>query len=217
MRVVSERSVIFDDKSGEEEISLFDWAKGYLEANPVGYGDVIDTFDVMREKGITEDAVKHDGRLFLQYFDLAKKLGDEFVAHLRMFGYPADKTRKAKKWGYGHLNHVNGNIVYANYPHHVFYRTDSAVKRAVNAMNASYDVGVATDYWEANSPEQFEVWQEFKKQKADFGNVMVEWYFDEAFRTSKKLHAMIEDDIPKIVKTFQGVLSPRYGMYHEDQ
>jgi hypothetical protein len=205
---------IFRYGSGERKVKLSEIVKEYLINNDLTYGSSIDTFDVLKEFGITlTDEIKTDGNKYMQYFNLAKAMGDEFVRHLDMFGFKSDKKKKPASEGFDNNRHINGNIVYTNWPWTVVGKALKATEESINAMKGVHDENVDLNVWREYSPVEYSRWKSLAANKLSFArNEMEHWKigFDEEAR---ELIEIIESDIEEKKRFFKNLQPENYGRY----
>jgi len=185
-------AVLFDKGSGTGEITLSEMAREFLVKSQLTYGEFVDTYDVLAEFGIVETkGLLRNARKYVQYMNLAKKLGDEMVKHLTLIGFKADKKKKPSYEGFDSSRHINGNVVYTNHMWTVANKAKAAVKESVNSMRGIHDDGIDLSLWEKYSHEQVGVWHSVSNKKRKFGDEdMMEWKTNEF---DPEMNALLDD------------------------
>jgi hypothetical protein len=206
---------MFGKGTGSRTIKLRDLVKEYLLDANLKYGEAVDTFDVMRDFGIEiTDEVMNNGRLYMQYFNLAKAIGSEMVEHLNLFGFKADKKVKPKYEGFDNSIHINGNVVYTNYPWTVVSKAIAATVESSNAMKGIHDSGVDLSIWEENYPDQVRTWKAIQEEKTRFANEeLASWREDVFNPMAMPLQEYIQEHFEEMAATARGRQPENYGRY----
>jgi hypothetical protein len=212
-------AVLFSRGSGTRTVTLRGLVKEYLLEKQLTYGRSVDTYDLLKEVGISETAsLLRDGREYMRYVALAKKVADEMVEHLTMFGFKADKKKKARAEGFDGTRHINGNVVYTNYQWTVAGKAGAAVLESLNSMVGIHDEGIDMSHWRATRPNEYNKWRAIADEKHRFGTEeMTEWAKDVFEPAYKELMESINgEDLEEriaIAKTMQPV---NYGRYIDE-
>lgn len=211
-------STLFHGGAGKRTITIGEMAKEYLLEAQLTYGQSIDTYAVLELFGITETkGLLKNGRRYMQYLNLAKKLGDELVEHLTRFGFKADKKKKPHYEGFDSSKHINGNVVYTNYPWTVVLKAQAAVLESINAMSGVHDDGIDLSIWEELSQVQVDAWRDMSEAKKKFGDedmkVWKEMVFD---AKAKPLSDHILENWENMANAVRGKQPSRYGVYDNE-
>ncbi len=206
---------LFNHGSTGATVTLHELAKDYLLRANLKYGASVNTFEVLREYGIEESpALLRDGKKYMKYYNLASRLGDEITEHLNMFGFKADKKLKPKYEGFDNAMHINGNMVYTNYPWTVVAKSVAAVTESINAMKGSHDAGIDLTAWEELFPEEVERWHKIAELKRTFGEMdMMDWKDNIFDKYAIPLHEKIIEEFEERAEAVKDKQPVNYGRY----
>jgi hypothetical protein len=208
-------SDLFSWGEGDRTITIGNLVKEYLLAAQLRYGNSIDAYEVLAQFGIKEnDELLGDGRKYLRYINLAEKVADELVSHLTMFGFKADKKKKPKVEGFENAKHINGNMVYTNYPWIVTYKAGRAAIESYTAMIGKHDEGIDLSLWEELKPNQVRKWKVLQETKVRFAREEIEPWMNQSFTPLyDELTQEIEEDVEEMMTIARTRQPSRYGVY----
>ena len=210
-------ATLFHGGAGSRTVTIGEMAKEFLQEAQVKYGQSINTYDVLANFGITETkGLLKNGRRYMQYLNLARRLGDELVEHLTLYGFKADKKKKPAYEGFDNTLHVNGNMVYTNYPWTVVQKSVAAVNESINAMTGEHDKGIDLEPWREISEVEVDAWKDLAAAKKKFGDVDMQLWKENVFDPmSAPLIDRINENWDEMVMAVRDKQPKNYGVYNE--